>query len=97
MSAPTSAAVTAGRHLALDQLRQIAGSRHGGVFLTHVDPSPSQAPMGCVEARISVGCAGLPLAENGLRLRSEEPVTLYIPRDLETSLRAPGGGMCPCR
>ncbi|MFD7461101.1 MULTISPECIES: ThiF family adenylyltransferase [unclassified Streptomyces] len=81
MSDPVSTAVTAGQHLALDQLRQIAGSRHGGVFLTHVDTAPAHAPAGCVEARISVGCAGLPRAENGLRLRSEEPVTLYIPRD----------------
>ncbi|MGW1395701.1 ThiF family adenylyltransferase [Streptomyces nigra] len=81
MSDPTSTAVTAGQHLALDQLRQIAGSRHQGVFLTHVDTAPANAPTGCIEARISVGCAGLPRAENGLRLRSEEPVTLYIPRD----------------
>ncbi|WP_432101270.1 ThiF family adenylyltransferase [Streptomyces sp. WAC 04229] len=81
MSDRTTTAVTAGQHLAVDQLRQITGSARGGVFLTHVDTAPAKAPTGFVEARISVGCAGLPRAEGGLRLRSEEPVTLYIPPD----------------
>ncbi|MFI1035524.1 ThiF family adenylyltransferase [Streptomyces sp. NPDC020951] len=81
MSERTSTAITAGQQLALDQLRQITGSERGGVFLTHVDRAPAKAPTGFVEARISVGCAGLPSAQGGLRLRSEEPVTLYIPPD----------------
>ncbi|MGV9843421.1 ThiF family adenylyltransferase [Streptomyces fungicidicus] len=80
MSDRTTTAVTAGQQLALDQLRQITGSARGGVFLAHVDTAPA-APKGFVEARISVGCAGLSRAEGGLRLRSEEPVTLYIPPD----------------
>lgn len=79
MSDRTTTAVTAGQHLALDQLRQITDSDRG-VFLSHVDTAPA-APTGFVEARISVGCAGLPRVEGGLRLRSEEPVTLYIPPD----------------
>ena len=81
MSDRTTTAVTAGQQLALDQLRQITGSARGGVFLAHVDTAPAKAPTGFVEARISVGCAGLSRAEGGLRLRSEEPVTLYIPPD----------------
>ena len=70
MSDRTTTAVTAGQQLALDQLRQITGSARGGVFLAHVDTAPAKAPTGFVEARISVGCAGLSRAEGGLRLRT---------------------------
>ncbi|MFD0140458.1 ThiF family adenylyltransferase [Streptomyces sp. NPDC127159] len=75
MKDSTTLDLTEGQRLALDQLNQIVQASHGAVAATHVAPTAD----GYAEARVSVGCANLPRAEGGLRLRSVEAVTLLIP------------------
>ncbi|MEU1371127.1 ThiF family adenylyltransferase [Streptomyces sp. NPDC005803] len=75
----TTTALTDGQQLAVHQLQQIAAASHNSIHVTHVGPSRQWA--GRIEARVTLDCSNLPRTDQGLRLRSQEPVTLLIPGD----------------
>ncbi|MCI4085651.1 ThiF family adenylyltransferase [Streptomyces sp. MMS21 TC-5] len=75
----TTLALTDGQRLAVDQLHQIVGVSDKSIHVTHLAPSKDWA--GYLEARITLDCSNLRRTADGLRLRSQEPVTLLVPGD----------------